>query len=129
MMNEISNAMKDLPDFFGLSGASEDQIASAERQLQTRFAEDYRKYLAACAVASVNGHELTGICASARLNVVSVTQEMVSQHPGALPGWYVIEQANIDGIVIWQAPDGTVYQTQPNTEAMQISNGLLAYIK
>lgn len=128
-MNEISNAMKDLPDFFGLSGASEDQIASAERQLQTRFAEDYRKYLAACGVASVNGHELTGICASARLNVVSVTQEMVSQHPGALPGWYVIEQANIDGIVIWQAPDGTVYQTQPNTEAMQISNGLLAYIK
>lgn len=128
-MSEISNAMENLPDFFGLSGASEDQIASAERQLQTRFAEDYRKYLAACGVASVNGHELTGICASARLNVVSVTQEMVSQHPGALPGWYVIEQANIDGIVIWQAPDGTVYQTQPNTEAMQISSGLLAYIK
>ena len=128
-MNEISNAIKNLPNFFGLSGASQEQIASAEQQLHTRFAEDYRQYLAACGVASVNGHELTGICASARLNVISITQEMVSQHPGARPGWYVIEQANIDGIVIWQAPDGTVYQTQPNTEATRISSGLLAYIK
>lgn len=128
-MNEILNTMKNLPDYFGLSGASQEQIASAEQQLHTCFAEDYRKYLSACGVASVNGHELTGICASARLNVVSVTQEMVSQHPGALPGWYVIEQANIDGIVIWQAPDGTVYQTQPNMEAVRISSGLLAYIK
>jgi len=128
-MNKIAKVMKELPDFFGLSGASEEQIASAERELQTHFASDYREYLAAYGIASANGHELTGLCSSRRLNVVEVTKTMAAQYSGVPSDWYVIEQANIDGIVVWQSPDGSVYQTQIGADSVLISNGLLEYIK
>ena len=42
--------------------------------------------------------------------------------------WYVVEEANIDGIVIWQDSDGTVYQTMPNSECKAIANSLMEYI-
>jgi len=121
--------MKKLPDFFGLSGASEEQIVCAENELQTHFAPDYREYLAAYGIASANGHELTGLCSSRRLNVVEVTKTMAAQYSGVPSDWYIIEQANIDGIVIWQSPDASVYQTQIGTDAVLICKGLLEYIK
>lgn len=128
-MNDIIKAMMKLPEFFGLSGVSDDQISAAEQKLNTHFAPDYRAYLSAYGIASANGHEMTGICPSPRLNVVNVTKEMLSIHSGALADWYVIEQANIDGIVVWQTPDGVLYQTQPGMKATKLCSGLLDYLK
>lgn len=128
-MENMMKSIKQLPDFFALSGVSEEQICAAEHELQTHFSNDYREYLALYGLASVNGHELTGLCTSPRLNVINVTKETAEHHIGALPGWYVVEQANIDGIVIWQSPEGTVYQTQPSTEAAVLCNCLLDYIQ
>ena len=43
--------------------------------------------------------------------------------------WYVIEEIGVDGIIIWQSPDGTVYETYPNAEAKRLASSLLNYIK
>ena len=43
--------------------------------------------------------------------------------------WYVVEQTNIDGIIIWQASNGTVYQTAPNAKPKKLCESLAEYIK
>ena len=91
------------------------------------FAADYREYVSAFGAASYCEHELTGICKSARLNVVDVTQDE-RQYNSVPADWYVIEEANIDGIVIWQATDGTVYRTRPGCKADKICDSLKEYI-
>ena len=74
-----------------------------------------------------SGHELTGICNSKRLNVVDVTKEE-RKYNKVPEDWYVIEQANIDDIVIWQDTNGAVYQTMPNKKPIKLCNSLLEYI-
>lgn len=41
---------------------------------------------------------------------------------------YVLEDTNIDGIVIWQASDGEVFQSVNGSDFMKIANGLQEYI-
>ena len=72
-MADLINSLSSLPDFYSLTGASGEQIAQAERALSLRFADDYRQYVRAFGAVSAAGHELTGVCASKRLNVVEVT--------------------------------------------------------
>lgn len=107
--------------------AAEKDILSAEKALALRFAADYREYVSAFGAASYCEHELTGICQSARLNVVDVTQDE-RQYNSVPADWYVIEEANIDGIVMWQATDGTVYRTCPGSKADKICDSLEEYI-
>lgn len=79
------------------------------------------------ALRPIYGHELTGICKAARLNVVDVTQDE-RQYNSVPVDWYVIEQTNIDGIVIWQTASGTIYETCPGSEADKICDSLEEYI-
>ena len=97
--------------------AAENDILSAEKALALRFAADYREYVSAFGAASYCEHELTGICKSARLNVVDVTQDE-RQYNSVPADWYVI----------WQATDGTVYRTCPGSEADKICDSLEEYI-
>lgn len=127
-MKEQIQAMKQLTWFTALKGAQEEQIATAEKELSLCFADDYRGYLQEYGLASANGHELTGICPSDRLNVVTVTKAARGQPHAAQSGWYVIEQANIDGIMIWQDAEGKVYQTQPGAQPVRITESLLEYL-
>ena len=120
-MADIVMLMQKQPDFYAMKGASEEEIRMAEQTLGLCFAADYRKYIAAYGVASFAGHELTGICKSKRLSVIDVTIEERNNIP-VPTDWYVLEQANIDGIVIWQDSNGTVYQTAPNTKAKKCVN-------
>ena len=39
-----------------------------------------------------------------------------------------IKEMNIDGIVIWQASDGEVFQSVNGSDFMKIANGLQEYI-
>ena len=127
-MADIVKLMQKQPDFYAMKGASEEEIRMAEQTLGLCFAADYHKYIAAYGVASFAGHELTGICKSKRLNVIDVTIDERNNTP--VPAdWYVLEQANIDGIVIWQASNGTVYQTAPNAKAKKICGSLAEYIE
>ena len=63
-MADFISTLSSLPDFHALAGASEEQIAQAERALSLRFADDYRQYVRAFGAVSAAGPELTGICAS-----------------------------------------------------------------
>ena len=127
-MADFISTFSSLPDFHALAGASEEQIAQAERALSLRFAVDYRQYVRAFGAVSAAGHELTGICASKRLNVVEVTLSARAVQPAVPQDWYVLEEANIDGIVIWQSGAGEVFQTQPDAEPVKLAASIREYL-
>ena len=127
-MADLIYSLSSLPDFYSLTGASEEQIAQAERALSLRFADDYRQYVRAFGAVSAAGHELTGVCASKRLNVVDVTLSARAAQPAIPRDWYVLEEANIDGIVIWQSGAGEVFQTQPDAEPVKLAASIREYL-
>ena len=120
--------IKSFPDYIGAAGRSEEEITEAEKVLGLSFATDYRAYLKEVGLACFDGHELTGLTKTDRLNVVTVTKEQRSYWSKIAESWYVVEEAYIDGIVIWQSSDGTVYQTMPDSECKPIAKNLLEYI-
>lgn len=120
--------MKSFPDYIGATGKSEQKIIEAEKALGLPFAADYRAYLEKVGLACFGGHEITGLTKTARLDVVAVTKEQRNYCGEIAASWYVVEEANVDGIVIWQGSDGTVYQTTPNLKCKLIAKNLLEYI-
>lgn len=127
-MDSVLDALRNAPDFIGGSGCGESAIQTAEQTLDLSFAPDYLNYLHTFGLACFDGHELTGICKASRLNVVDVTLEERKHFPAA-SGWYVVEQANIDGIVIWQAPNGEIYQTTPGQPTRKLCDSLTDYVQ
>lgn len=127
-MKNIVTIMQGMPGFCALSGASVEEIARAEEELGVLFANDYRSYVETLGVASFEGHELTGVCKPKRLHVVEVTKEERAQNESISTDWYVLEQTHIDGIVVWQSSDGSIYQSIPGGGSKKIYDSLEAYI-
>lgn len=127
-MNNIINILKEMPDFIGSNGRTDDEIQQAEKALGVSFSEDYRKYLEEIGLACFDGHELTGLTQTKRLDVVSITKEKREQFGNITSLWYVVEETNIFGIVIWQSSDGVIYETAPNSRAKKIADSLAEYI-
>ena len=121
-------AIKLMPDYIGSNGRSEEEIEQAEMALRVSFAKEYRKYLEEIGLACFDGHELTGLTNTARLNVIDVTKEYRVQLGENVSSWYVIEEVGMDGIIIWQSSDGIVYGTTPNSKAIKIADSLFEYI-
>lgn len=128
-MENIVDALKSIPDYIGSNGRTEEVILEAESSLGVTFAEDYRQYLKMIGLACFDGHEFTGLTNISRLDVVAITKEQRSINQKISATWYVIEQANIDGIIIWQDKLGYVYQTSPSNPPIRIANSLLEYIR
>ena len=128
-MGSVYQSLSGLPHFRCLGAADSDAIAEAEADLGLSFARDYRGYLEGCSFASVNGHELTGICKSPRLDVVSVTRAERENWPDIDPTWYVLERTGMDGVVAWQNADGVVYLSIPGSGYMVACDSLLEYVK
>ena len=128
-MSSIVKKMQSKPDFYAMKGVTEEQIKQAEKALGLLFSDEYREYVAAFGIASFDGHELTGICAFPRLDVVSVTNEERNCNPTIPPNYYVVEQAHIDGIVVWQSSTGEVYQTMPNAPTIKLCASLCEYLE
>lgn len=128
MSNKMIMFLKSLPDYIGGSGRSEEEIASSEQALGLIFAEDYRQYLSKIGLACFDGRELTGISKSPRIDVVAVTNKMREMNDTVPADFYVIEETGVDGIVIWQATSGEVYQTMPNKQPQKICESLVDYI-
>lgn len=126
-MSEIYQSLSGLPHFRCMGEADAKEVESAEGALGVTFAKDFREYLGACSLASVNGHELTGICRSPRLDVVSVTRNEREANPGINPTWYVVERTGMDGVVAWQDRDGLVYLVAPGSERVRVSDSLVEY--
>ncbi len=127
-MKDIVQAIRKLPDLVSLKGVSESEISDAEDALNLTFSSDYRDYLSEFGAASGHGHEYTGICKSSRLSVVHVTISEREKNPDIPFDWYVIEQANIDGIVIWQNKQGEVFQMQSYQNPVKIADSLVDYV-
>lgn len=126
-MNDIIKTLKNAPDFIGGRGRSDKDIESAEKELGIDFAPDYKAYLKEIGLGCFDGHELTGICEDPRLDVVHVTKDQWKTNPGA-KNYYVIEEANIDGIVIWQDNSGKIYITVENSKPRLIADSMVDYI-
>lgn len=126
-MSDIIDILKNAPEYIGGNGRTDTEIETAEKQLGIKFSPDYRCYLKDIGLACFDGHELTGICKSARLNVVDVTL-LQRQRVSDAYSWYVVEETGIDGIVIWQAPTGDIFQTALGAKTRKISDSLAKYI-
>ncbi len=125
-MTTIIEFMKKRDGFHFAGKTDEKEIIDAERSLNVHFSEDYREYVSAYGAARFDGHELTGICSASRLNVVDVTtREKTDLIPAE---FYVIEELNIDGIIIWQASNGEVYESQAGKAPRMIATSLEEYL-
>lgn len=127
-MADIVALIRNKPDFYALQGATGIEIEKAEQTLDTHFADEYRSYVSAFGVASFAGHELTGVCKPRRLNVVEVTLEQRMLNQNIPEDWYVVEEAHIDGIVIWQSPCGDIYQAAADAPGRKIYCSLMDYV-
>lgn len=127
-MNNQFEILEKKRSFLAKKPVTADEITRCEKELGLKFASDYREYLRRYGEVIYYGHELTGIIPSKRLNVVYVTQEMWEFNPKVPRNYYVIEETNIDGIVIWQNETGKVFQSSPNAGLTKIADSLLEYI-
>ena len=127
-MTHNFDLLKVAPNFRALGSVDCNAVDNSELQLSVIFANEYRDYLIEFGVVSVNGHELTGICKSERLHVVDVTTVEKGKNPTVDKSWYVVERTNIDGIVVWQTPNGEIFQTSPTTHPIKIADSLVDYL-
>ncbi|MCI7658539.1 SMI1/KNR4 family protein [Flintibacter sp.] len=127
-MDDIVQAIKNFPDYIGSNGRMDSEITFAEHLLNTTFALDYKQYLKEIGLACFNGHELTGLTDDERLSVLAVTRQERGANKEIPESWYVVEQTNFDGIVIWQAPSGEIFQTVPGTAGHKLCNSLMKFI-
>ena len=127
-MSEIVKTINLLPELIALVGASATEIASAENQLNLRFADEYKEYLAEFGAIMADGVELSGVAKSEHRNVVFVTKQEWELNPQVSRDMYVIENVGIDGIIIWQDVSGSVYQTAPHQVPRKICASLEEYL-
>ena len=129
ILNKWLLKMKQLPMFFSKGPVDESAIKESEKEIGMTFAPEYHEYVKAYGFVTYLGHELTGICKAARLNVAAVTLEERENHPAVLKNVYVIEQTHIDDIIIWQDGSGRVYQTEGQNKLKKIADSLKEYLK
>lgn len=127
-MFDLIRKIQEADAFASLGAASDEQIQEAEKRLQLTFADDFKAYLRSFGAATFCGKELTGICASERLDVVSVTERARAFYPAFPKDAYVIEELLIDHILSIQKPDGTVFGYGPNDAGEQIAFSLSEYL-
>ena len=129
MMKEFIARIKNNPDAIFGKGCRKEEVDAAEKDLGVRFAEDYKEYLMNLSVVALDGREFTGITKVKRVNVVDVTKQQ-KKHNSSIPiNWYVIEEANIDGIVVWQDETGSIYETISGKQAKKVADSFDAYIE
>lgn len=71
----IIQALQGKENLLNGDGVEESVVAAAERELNLKFAADYREYLLRMTIAAYDGHELTGLSKAVRTNVVEVTKQ------------------------------------------------------
>lgn len=127
-MKSLIEMIKNNPDALYGNGASEDDIAISEEILNLTFSEEYREYLSVLSIAAIDGRELTGLSKTKRVNVVSVTSSQRKLNPQLPEDMYVIEEANIDGIVVWQNETGAVFHTSPGMDTKKVADSIVEYL-
>lgn len=109
-------------------GCAKSVITEYEKKLGLKFSAEYKMYLESFGMVAYNGHEISGIGVVKRLDVLGLTSSYKSLYD--VPNeFYVVEDAGIDGIVIWQSDGGKIYQTSPGQQYEKIANSLLEYLQ
>lgn len=124
------NTIKKIEEKFKLYktiGASKELITEAERQLNLSFSEDYKEYLLMFGAISFDSTELTGLNVDGYANVVSVTLKETQRNKSFPKESIVIENTGIEGLLILQQPDGTVYEWQNGNKGASF-DGLEEYL-
>ena len=114
--------------FRALKGVTQEEVLKAEKTLEVVFASEYKDYLIKYGVATIKGHEFTGLGSSARLSVIDNTIQERSIHPDLEKKYYVVEQCNYEGFVVLQSADGKVYLLKPNMNIEFVAESLATYI-
>ena len=127
-MTKIIKTFRAKSDFLFGEGISEERIRNAEEALGLKFANDYKEYLLHFGIVAYDGHELTGIYSSTRLDVSNVTISERQNNTTVSNNMYVIEVANIDGIIVWQSTDGDIYETVMDSEPIWVCQSLVDYV-
>ena len=119
-MSELVDLIRESEDFCCLGGVDLSLVAESEKELGLIFAEDYKEYLTEFGVASGNGHELTGICKSERLSVISTTKRARMLFAELPEDLYVLEDLHFDHVFAVQDSSGDVYYYGPTCEKKKI---------
>lgn len=110
--------------------ATDDDIKDAEKTLRVKFAKDYKVFLKNFGFINAdNGIEIVGIAKSKHASVVQNTIDARSVNPQVPKSMYVIEDAGMDGIFIWQDKSGKIYQSRPHKPPVKIRKNLVEYLK
>ncbi len=109
-------------------GASEELIKEAERQLNRKFADDYKEYLSKYGAISFGPYELTGLNIDSYANVVSVTLKEIERNKDFPKDAIVLENIQNEGLLILQNSDGEVYEWMDGQKGRSFPN-LNEYIK
>ena len=125
----IHDIISKLDDFFFLEQPTPEEVENAQNDLGLNFAEDYKIYVSMAGAICGGGIELTGITSHDRLNVVKVTQREKFINPLIPDDMYVVEVVGIDGMVVLQDSEGTIYTAQPNLSPKKLFNSLIEYIQ
>lgn len=116
------------PCFYKGNGATALEISNAEKQLGVTFSNEYRDYLRNYSVVGISGHEITGITANEESNVIRATVAGRESADRFDASWYVVEKANIDGILVWQDETGRVIQTAIGEDPILLAASLAEYV-
>lgn len=127
-MANIIDALKSKISLLAGEGVSDTLIADAEKTLNLSFSSEYKEYLKTYGIAAYDGHELTGITKSPRVNVVDVTIDERERKPEIPANLYVIEETGVEEIVIWQSEDGKIFYSAPNQELTQLCDSFAEYV-
>ena len=128
-MSDFTEYLRGKNGFVSLKGVSAHDIEKAEKQLKTTFSAEYRDYLLTFGLAAWDGVELTGLCKSKSSNVVACTLYYREKNKVVPSDYYVIQVLGIDGIVIWQSPEGILYETINQSVPKKIAGSIMEYIK
>lgn len=109
-------------------GKSEPEVKQAQEKLGLKFSEEYREYLLKFGTLTFDGHELTGLSEAPWTNVVNVTLKQRELHPHIPKDWYVVEEAHIDDIIMWQSGTGEIYQSSYSSKPLKICDSFEAYL-
>lgn len=128
-MDKLIKTIQEYDDFVSTGIVDDSSIEKAEKELGLVFNKSYRIMIGKFGVASVNGHELLGICDSKRLNIVDATIKAKKKNPSVLEDMYLIEDIGIDNILVWQNEKGELFQTVGNGEPEKMDINLIDYIE
>ncbi len=128
-MRRFVDVVAEFDDFVATGGVENEKILSAEKALGLVFNKEYKDYVRKYGAACANGHELTGICDSRRLNVVEATTIAKNKNNLVPKDCYLLEDLGIDRLLTWQNSKGELFQTVGIGEPEKLNIELIKYIE